>query len=209
MRLADGTKAYIRETRLSLSGDKEPERWCMLATQIRAIVIAPEAPGRQLEASLKATLPDPWLDFARRYRTGSEVEGTVMSVVSNGVHVEVIPGVSGFVPLDQIAPLGSSLRPANYSGQKIESRRTSRASTPRSTEMLLSIRQYISQRGASSTGAIRDAEATGARRRRDDTSRKSQDPQSSGPLAEASGSNQPGRAHPGGQKTGSICDSHL
>ena len=84
---------------------KEPDSLVHVGDPIRAMVIAPEAPGRQLELSLKATMPDPWLDFARRYRMGSEVEGVVKSVVSNGVYVEVIPGVSGFVPLDQIAPL--------------------------------------------------------------------------------------------------------
>ena len=104
VRLTDGTKAYIRKRELSFSGDREPDSLVHVGDPIGAMVIAPEAPGRQLELSLKATMPDPWLDFARRYRLGSEVEGVVKSVVNNGAYVEVIPGVSGFVPRDQIAP---------------------------------------------------------------------------------------------------------
>ena len=97
VRLTDGTKAYIRKRELSLSGDQEPDSLVHVGDSIRAMVIAPETLERQLELSLKATMPDPWPDFARCYRVGSEVGGIVKNVVGNGIYVEVIPGVSGFI----------------------------------------------------------------------------------------------------------------
>ena len=101
--LADGTRAYIRRRELSWSGNLDPRDSWREGEQISARVLKLPAPGQQLELSHRATLPDPWDDFATQHRQGDVVTGTVKNLVSYGAYVELRPGVDGLVPLPELA----------------------------------------------------------------------------------------------------------
>jgi signal transduction histidine kinase/predicted RNA-binding protein with RPS1 domain/DNA-binding response OmpR family regulator len=103
VRLADGTRAYIRRRELDLDQDVEPARVVRKGDKITAEVIALGEPGKHIELSRRATLPDPWPEFARRFRDGDVVRGTVRALRPDGVFVRVEAGIDGFVPLEELA----------------------------------------------------------------------------------------------------------
>jgi len=103
VRLADGTRAYIRRRELDLDQDVEPARVVRKGDKITAEVIALGEPGKHIELSRRATLPDPWPEFARRFRDGDVVRGTVRALRPDGVFIRVEAGIDGFVPLAELA----------------------------------------------------------------------------------------------------------
>ncbi|MBM3298840.1 MAG: S1 RNA-binding domain-containing protein [Deltaproteobacteria bacterium] len=104
VRLEDGKEGYIRRRELSASGDIDPREVVSEGREIKAIVVELPEPGRTLELSHRATLPDPWEEFVRRFREGDVVEGTVKDLRPYGVFVEILPGVDGLVLLAELVP---------------------------------------------------------------------------------------------------------
>jgi len=103
VRLDAKTRAYIRRRELDLDADVDPARVVKAGDKITAKVIALGETGKHIELSRRAILPNPWHDFARRFRDGAVVRGTVRALHPKGVFVRVEAGISGFVPLDELA----------------------------------------------------------------------------------------------------------
>jgi len=103
VRLDAKTRAYIRRRELDLDADVDPACVVKVGDKITAKVIALGETGKHIELSRRATLPNPWPKFARRFREGDVVRGTVRALHPKGVFVCVEPGISGFVPLDELA----------------------------------------------------------------------------------------------------------
>lgn len=103
VRLNDGTPAYVRRRELDLDRDADPARVVCKGDKITAKVIALGETGKRIELSRRATLPNPWHEFARRVREGDVVRGTVRALHPKGVFVRVEAGIDGFVPLDELA----------------------------------------------------------------------------------------------------------
>lgn len=102
VRLADGTRAYIRRRELSLEGDRPPGEIVSEGQTLQAVVLSPAEAGRLMELTVRAIHPDPWEQFVRRYKVRDTVTATVKHVVPNGVFVQIIPGVNGFIPLEEL-----------------------------------------------------------------------------------------------------------
>ena len=103
VRLADGTRAYIRRRELSLEGDKHPQEVVSEGQTLRAKVVNLAEGNRLLELTVRATQPDPWDFFFREYRTGDVVAATVKHLAPSGVFAQIIPGVNGFMPIEELA----------------------------------------------------------------------------------------------------------
>lgn len=103
VRLADGTRAYIRRRELSLEGDKYPQEIVSEGQTLRAKVLNLAEGDRLLELTVRATQPDPWDSFFREYRVGDVVTATVKHLTPRGVFAQVVPGVNGFIPLEELA----------------------------------------------------------------------------------------------------------
>ena len=103
VRLKDGTRAYIRRRELSLEGDLDPRTLVSQGEEIRAKVSNLGGPGRSMELSMRATLPDPWKQFTSQFREGDVVIATVKELVPRGGFAQIVPGVKGFIPLHELA----------------------------------------------------------------------------------------------------------
>jgi signal transduction histidine kinase/predicted RNA-binding protein with RPS1 domain/DNA-binding response OmpR family regulator len=103
VRLPDGTPGYIRRRELDLDADVAPSLVVREGDVIAAKVIAPGSAGKNLELSRRATLPNPWPEFARRVKKGDVVRGAVHAVRPDGVFVRIEAGIDGFVPLEELA----------------------------------------------------------------------------------------------------------
>lgn len=144
VRLKDGTRAYIRRRELSWEGDITPSQLVSLGEELAGIVIDPGGNGRSLELSHKATLPDPWKEFTQRFGVGDTVTATVKDLVADGAYAQIVRGVNGFIPLDELASWKVE-RPDNLlvAGDHIEAVITS--VIPAKRRVVLSIRQLLEQ----------------------------------------------------------------
>lgn len=105
-RLDNGAPAFIRRRELTLAGDIDPRRALVdgrpleRGRRLRAAVSRPAGAGK-LELSVRATLRDPWLDFPD-YPPNTVVSAAVRQLYPDGVQVEIVPGVLGFIPLAEL-----------------------------------------------------------------------------------------------------------
>jgi C4-dicarboxylate-specific signal transduction histidine kinase/predicted RNA-binding protein with RPS1 domain len=101
--LPDQSRAYIRRRELSWAGHLDPRTLWEIGDEISGEVIKLAEEQHCLELSHRRTLPDPWLDFGRKFRPGDVVPGTVKSLTGYGAFVETLPGVDGLIPLSELA----------------------------------------------------------------------------------------------------------
>lgn len=88
---------------MTLDQDVDPATFFHKGQKITAKVIALGETGKHIELSRRETLPNPWPEFARRYREDDVVHGVVRALRPDGVFVRVEAGVNGFVPCDELA----------------------------------------------------------------------------------------------------------
>lgn len=118
--LANGLTGYIRRREMTLSSNVDPRSVVAIGQTIRAIIIEPAEPGRNLELSLRRLEPDPWPAFAARHRPGDVIPVTVKHVFADGVLVEHTPGVDGYIPLDELGASGASPADLLWAGDHTE-----------------------------------------------------------------------------------------
>jgi len=102
VRLDDGTEGYVRRREVTLSANIDPREVLSVGQLIEAEVIESPRPGRRLELSLRRLAPDPWRSFTARL--GDVILVTVKQVYANGIRVEYVPGLDGFIPIDELLP---------------------------------------------------------------------------------------------------------
>lgn len=103
VRLPNGASGYIRRRELELDADVEPSEIVREGQEIQVVVIKAEEADARIELSRRATLKDPWPEFAQHNYEGDVIRGTVRALHPNGAFVRVQAGVNGFVPLAEIA----------------------------------------------------------------------------------------------------------
>jgi signal transduction histidine kinase/predicted RNA-binding protein with RPS1 domain/DNA-binding response OmpR family regulator len=103
VRLPNGALGYIRRRELDLDADIEPSDIVQEGQKIQAVVLKTEEADNKVELSRRATLKDPWPEFAQHNHEGDVIRGTVRALHPNGAFVRVKAGVNGFVPLAEIA----------------------------------------------------------------------------------------------------------
>lgn len=104
VRLEGDTPAYIRQRELTLAGNVDPRLVVTEGEELRAVVVALPEPGRRLELSVRQAAPDPWEIFATQFQERQTITGTVKWISGRGAVIEVIPGVDGLVPFQELAP---------------------------------------------------------------------------------------------------------
>lgn len=103
VRLDDGARAYIRRRELTWAGYIDPRTLWREGEKVDGVVSKLPIVGQCMELSVRDVLPDPWNEFVASYSKGDVVEGTVKGLIKSGVFVEVVPGVDGLIPLQDLA----------------------------------------------------------------------------------------------------------
>ncbi len=101
--LDDGTRAYVRRRELTWAGTIDPRTLWKEGDRIEGIVIKLDDSEYSLELSHRAILSDPWQEFAKQFQQGDIIEGIVKSVLAYGIFVEIMPGVDGLIPIQELA----------------------------------------------------------------------------------------------------------
>lgn len=103
VRLKDNSLGYIRCRELDLDADVDPFQIVQAGDTIAAKVIALGEGNRNTELSRRATFCDPWPKFLHEFSVGSTVHGEVQALNPSGVYVHLMPGISGFIPIRELA----------------------------------------------------------------------------------------------------------
>ena len=69
---------------------------------VEAVILGVNAGERRISLGLKQALGDPWADVAKRFATGSMIEGSVTSLTKFGAFVQVCEGVEGMIHISDI-----------------------------------------------------------------------------------------------------------
>ncbi len=137
--LAGGLTGYIRRREMTLSANVDPRAVVTIGQTIRALVIEPAEPGRNIELSLRRLESDPWPAFADQHKVGDVIAVTVKHVFADGVLVEHTPGVDGYIPGDELGAPTDTLWVGDHTEAAIIHLDKSR------TRLLLSVRRWAAR----------------------------------------------------------------
>jgi small subunit ribosomal protein S1 len=70
---------------------------------VEVIVLGVKTDEKRLSLGLKQTLGDPWVEAAKKLAVGTEVEGTVTSLMKFGAFIQLAEGVEGMVHVSEIS----------------------------------------------------------------------------------------------------------
>jgi small subunit ribosomal protein S1 len=70
--------------------------------RVDAVILSIKPEERRIALGLKQTLADPWVEAARNFPAGSQVEGTVTKLMNFGAFVEIAEGIEGLVHISEI-----------------------------------------------------------------------------------------------------------
>jgi small subunit ribosomal protein S1 len=111
--------------------------------RVDAVVLSVKPEERRIALGLKQTLADPWLEAARNFPAGSQVEGPVTKLMNFGAFVEVAEGVEGLVHISEIV----ADRRLNHPNEVLRAGQRVKAMVigvdPEKRQMKLSMKQLI------------------------------------------------------------------
>jgi len=90
-------------SRLETAGDAVSVGDRLRVKVIRIEAVAAAAGHPKIALSVKQLGDDPWVDVARAFQEGQQVEGTVTRCAKFGVFVEVAPGIEGLVHVSEMS----------------------------------------------------------------------------------------------------------
>lgn len=121
--LEEGVEGLIHVSEMSWTKKvKNPRSIVQGGQTVDVIITEVDVEKRRLSLSLRQAEPNPWEDFATRFRVGSKVKGVVRNLTDFGAFVELEPGVDGLVHVSDMAWTRRISHPSEVvqKGQEVE-----------------------------------------------------------------------------------------
>jgi len=121
--LEEGVEGLIHVSEMSWTKKvKNPRSIVQPGQMVDVIITEVDVDKRRLSLSLRQAEPNPWEDFATRFRIGSRVKGVVRNLTDFGAFVELEPGVDGLVHVSDMAWTRRISHPSEVvqKGQEVE-----------------------------------------------------------------------------------------
>lgn len=121
--LEEGVEGLIHVSEMSWTKKvKNPRSLLKSAAEVEVVITEVDVDKRRLSLSLRQAEPNPWDEFATRFRVGSKVKGVVRNLTDFGAFVELEPGVDGLVHVSDMAWTRRISHPSEVvqKGQEIE-----------------------------------------------------------------------------------------
>lgn len=83
---------------------RHPSEVVQVGDTVQVMVLNIDPRKRQIGLSMKRLMDDPWSKAALEIPPGTKVQGTVENVQSFGIFVELSNGLTGLLPMSQLAP---------------------------------------------------------------------------------------------------------
>ncbi len=101
--VGNALRAFIPLEELSWGRDRNPYNYAEIDEKLRVKVKRIPKDGQFIFVSLKDTKENPWRKAEQSIQKGQMVNGRVVEVRENGLILEVMEGVEGFVPKEEIS----------------------------------------------------------------------------------------------------------
>jgi small subunit ribosomal protein S1 len=121
--LEEGVEGLIHVSEMSWTKKvKNPKSLLHQGQEVEVVVTEVDVDKRRLSLSLRQAEPNPWEEFATRFRVGAKVKGVVRNLTEFGAFVELEPGVDGLVHVSDMAWTRRLSHPSEVvqKGQEIE-----------------------------------------------------------------------------------------
>jgi len=135
--VGNALRAFLPLEELSWGRDRNPYNYAEIDERLRVKVKRIPKDGQFIFVSLRETKENPWLKAEQSIQKGQVVSGRVVEVRENGLLLEVIEGVEGFVPKEEISYDGSTFKKGDrVSAQVLDF-------DPKRHKLVLSIRRTL------------------------------------------------------------------
>lgn len=102
--LEEGVEGLIHVSEMSWTKKvKNPKSLLQAGTEVEVVVTEVDVEKRRISLSLRQAEPNPWEEYASRFRVGSKVTGVVRNLTDFGAFVELEPGVDGLIHVSDMA----------------------------------------------------------------------------------------------------------
>ena len=80
-----------------------PSKVTQVGDEVEVMILEIDEERRRISLGMKQCKPNPWEDFAREFKKGDRVKGTIKSITDFGVFVGLAGGIDGLVHLSDLA----------------------------------------------------------------------------------------------------------
>ena len=101
-------RAFLPKEELSWGRDRNPYNYTDVGERLKVKVKRIDRKNEFIIVSLRELKGNPWEKFLKEYKQGDILEGKVLALTPRGVIVELMEGVEGFVPEEEISWEGKS-----------------------------------------------------------------------------------------------------
>lgn len=105
IQLQNGLEGLLHVSEYSWQGDAENDTNALkVGDQITVMVYEIDKNKQKIGLSLRRMQDDPWKEIERKFTKDSVHQGKIATLLENGVEIEVVAGVIGFVHISQLSP---------------------------------------------------------------------------------------------------------
>ena len=112
-------RAFLPKEELSWGRDKNPYNYAEIDERLRVKVKKIAKDGEFIFVSLRETKENPWSKAAEIIKKGDILQGRVVEVSEKGLLVEVLGGVEGFVPKEEVSYDGTTYKKGSSVNVKV------------------------------------------------------------------------------------------
>ncbi len=97
----EGIEGLVHISEIAWGHVKNPSEYAKVGDKVEVLVIGKD--GEKISLSLKRLLPDPWLEVAKKFKIGTDVNCTVNKVTQFGAFVTLQNDINGLIHISEIA----------------------------------------------------------------------------------------------------------
>jgi len=101
--LAPGVEGLVPRRYVSWKRFKDINEVVNIGDQVEVVVLGINIVDRKITLSMRDTRPDPWEEVVKNIQPGQLVRGKVVTIIPQGVFVEIADGVEGFIHISQLS----------------------------------------------------------------------------------------------------------
>jgi len=95
--LDDGLDGFLHMDDISWTRKGKGQSGLSVGNEIEVMIISVDAENRNIKLGIKQLSEDPWKEFLENHRSGSPVEGEVVSITDFGVFLRIPGGIEGLI----------------------------------------------------------------------------------------------------------------
>jgi small subunit ribosomal protein S1 len=98
-----GLDGLVHVSEMSYKRVKKPSDMVKVGDVVDVSILKLDRESGKLSLSMRAAMPDPWLDAATKYPVGSTLTGRVIKLEGFGAFVEAEAGIEGLLPISEMS----------------------------------------------------------------------------------------------------------